>query len=69
MGMFLILIIIVAAGVILYSFYRRRGGDALFGRREDDPVEIARRRYAEGEITREEFEQIKQDLERDREER
>jgi putative membrane protein len=63
MGMFLILIIIVAAGVLLYSFSRRRGGDAPFGRREDDPVEIARRRYAEGEITREEFGQIKQDLE------
>jgi putative membrane protein len=67
--MFLILIIIVAAGVLLYSFYRRRGGAPLFGRREDDPVEIARRRYAKGEISREEFEQIKRDLEENREER
>lgn len=67
MGMFVILVIIVAAGVLLYSFYRRQGGGAVFGRREDDPVEIARRRYAEGEISREEFEQIKQDLEVTRE--
>ena len=33
------------------------------GRRsEDDPVEIARRRYARGEITREQFEQLQHDL-------
>jgi putative membrane protein len=67
--MFLILVIIVAAGVLLYSFCRRRGGAPLLGRREDDPVEIARRRYAKGEISREEFEQIKRDLEENREER
>jgi uncharacterized membrane protein len=67
MGMLLILIILVGAGVLLYSFYRRRGGGAWFGRREDDPVEIARRRYAEGKISRQEFEQIKRDLEATRE--
>lgn len=63
MGMFLILIFVVAAGVLLYGFYRRRGGEAPFGPKEDDPVAIARRRYAAGEITREQFEQIKHDLE------
>ncbi len=31
-------------------------------RREDDPLEIARRRYAHGEITREQFEQLQRDL-------
>lgn len=31
-----------------------------------DPLEIARRRYARGEITREEFEQIRRDLEASR---
>ncbi len=31
-------------------------------RREDDPLEIARRRYAHGEITREQFEQLRHDL-------
>ena len=34
------------------------------GRREqaDTPLEIARRRYARGDITREEFDQLKRDL-------
>jgi len=31
-------------------------------RGEDDPVEIARRRYARGEITREQFELLRRDL-------
>ncbi len=31
-------------------------------RREDDPLEIARRRYAHGEITHEQFEQLQRDL-------
>jgi putative membrane protein len=33
------------------------------GRRsEDHPLEIAKRRYASGEITREQFEQLRRDL-------
>ncbi len=31
-------------------------------RGEDEPLEIAKRRYARGEITREEFEQLRQDV-------
>ena len=31
-------------------------------RSEDTPLEIARARYARGEITREQFEQLRQDL-------
>ncbi len=38
----------------------RLGGGG--GGKEDSPLEIARRRYARGEITREEFEQLRQDL-------
>jgi putative membrane protein len=31
-------------------------------RRDDDPIEIAKRRYARGEITREQFDQLQRDL-------
>ena len=50
-------------GAILWLFARllssRDGGQ----RHEDTPLEIARRRYARGEISREEFEQIRRDIE------
>jgi uncharacterized membrane protein len=38
----------------------RRGGGA--SGREPDALEIARRRYARGEISKEQFEQLKRDL-------
>lgn len=31
-------------------------------RRDEDPLEIVRRRYAKGEITRDEYEQMRKDL-------
>lgn len=39
---------------------RRESGPSATGRR--DPLEIAKERYAKGDISREEFEQIKKDL-------
>jgi uncharacterized membrane protein len=57
------LIIIVVAGGLAYSYYRSRGGKRLFSHEYDDAMDLAKRRYANGEISREEFEQIKEDLE------
>jgi uncharacterized membrane protein len=62
MGMFILFIIIVVAGGLAYSYYRSRGGKRLFSHEYDDAVDLAKQRYANGEISREEFEQIKQDL-------
>jgi putative membrane protein len=64
--MLIFLALIVAVGFLAYSHFRRReGGRSPFEpeRREEEPLEIARRRYARGEISREEFERIKRDLE------
>jgi putative membrane protein len=49
-------------GAIIWLFVRllSPGRDARGP--DDSPIEIARRRYARGEITREEFEQIRRDL-------
>lgn len=63
MGMFFLLIIIVAAGFLAYSYYRRRGGKRLFPQEDDEAMDLAKRRYANGEISRGEFEQIKRDIE------
>jgi putative membrane protein len=56
------LLFIAAVGLIVYLVVRgetkkkQGGGDA------ETPLEIAKKRYARGEISREEFEQLKKDL-------
>ena len=65
MGMIIVLLIAVAVGVSVYALYRNRSGKRLFPLSDDEALEIARRRYANGEISREEFEQLKRDLEDD----
>ncbi len=55
MGM--ILVIGIAAYLIYINMERKNG------RTEDSPLETLKKRYARGEITFEEFEQIKKDLE------
>jgi len=58
------LVLLAAIGYAIYWYFRRRGGGSFFeSERKEEPLEIARRRYASGEISRQEFEQIKQDLE------
>jgi len=66
MGMLVLLVIIVAAGALAYSYYRNRGGKGLFPQENDEAMDLAKRRYANGEVSREEFEQIKRDLEEER---
>jgi putative membrane protein len=63
MGMLFFLIVVVAGGFLAYGYYRRRGGKRLFPQEDDEAMDLARRRYANGEISREEFEQIKRDIE------
>lgn len=57
MGMFMILIIGVAAYLIYNNMEQKHGGT------EDSPLETLKKRYARGEITLEEFQQIKNDIE------
>ena len=56
-------IVMVAIMVVVLYLVFGRGGDAQHGRRDAEPaIEILRKRYAKGEINREEFEQMKRDL-------
>lgn len=61
--MWIILILIV---VILIAFISKRGSTSseknVFPR-EENPLDILKKRYAKGEIDREEFERIKKDIE------
>lgn len=57
------ILLLVAVGLIVYLVVRnetkKRDADT---RETDTPLEIAKRRYARGEITKKEFEQLKKDL-------
>jgi len=65
-GWWWMLLWIVAAGAIIWFIVwatasaGRRGSPG--GETPRTPLDIAKERYAKGEITREEFEQIKRDL-------
>lgn len=62
-GMWMLVFWAVVIGLIVWAVIRltRRNGDHS-GERKDTPLEIARQRYARGDISREEFEQIRKDL-------
>jgi len=63
--MFLVgFLLIVGLGVLFYYLSRGRHPEDMIRRspRDEDPLEIAKRRYARGDITKEEFEQLKTHL-------
>jgi len=52
------LLIVVAVVLLVANYLGSRGTD----RSPADPLEIAKRRYASGEITRTQYEQLRRDL-------
>lgn len=64
-GVFMWLIWIIIAGAVIYFVFersRRTGGSKESDR--ESPAEILKKRYAKGEITREEFDRMMKDIER-----
>lgn len=65
MGFGLIGIILVIALIALLIGWRPQGDQTMFrnpGTASDSPQEILEKRYARGEISKQEFDQIKEDL-------
>lgn len=54
--------LIIVGLVLLVRWFWEQGRSGAAGGAGDPPLEILRRRYARGEITREEFERMKEDL-------
>ena len=53
---------LILLGVIIYLLISLLAPSREHRHQEEDPLQIAKRRYAKGEIAREEFEQIRRDL-------
>jgi putative membrane protein len=63
-GMFMWLIWIVIAAVIIYFVFNlSKRNENSMDSVEESPTEILKRRYAKGEITKEEFDRIKREIE------
>lgn len=63
LGMLLWLVILAGAGLLLYAAVRSLGG-ASTKSADDDPLAIIRIRYARGELTRDQYEEMRRALER-----
>ncbi len=63
-GGWMILIGIVIIGLIIWGVVAltRRGSSRPNAGENQDPLDIAKKRFAKGEISKKEFEQIKKDL-------
>ncbi len=59
---FIFLIILIAIGLVIFFALRNRGTLPGSGSRET-PLEILKKRYAKGEISKEDFERMKKDME------
>ncbi|HEY5532884.1 MAG TPA: SHOCT domain-containing protein [Candidatus Anoxymicrobiaceae bacterium] len=59
MMIFAAVLIVIVVFLLVRPFYEKRTGP---GQSAESPLDIAKRRYAAGEITPEEFEKIKRDI-------
>lgn len=62
-GIFMWLIFLIVLGVAVYLIVQSTRGKGFYGSIRESPMDILKKRYAKGEITKEEFEKMKKDLE------
>jgi putative membrane protein len=61
-GVFMWLIFLIVLGVAIYFIVQALKGKNVIGGTQDTPLDILKRRYAKGEVTKEEFDRMKKDL-------
>jgi len=61
-GMFMWIIFLVLIGVVVYFILKSTGSKASQGTLKETPMDILKRRYANGEISRDKFEKMKSDI-------
>ena len=62
-GGIMCLLILILIGVMIYFVVQSSRSKGSGGSPPETPLDILKKRYAKGEITKEEFDKIKQDLE------
>ncbi len=61
-GMFIMFFMFLALALVLYLVFKKQGEPRYQDSFRETPIEILKRRYAKGEITREQFEEMKKDV-------
>lgn len=62
-GMFMWLIFLIVVGVAVYFIIQASKAKNVAGPAQETPLDILKKRYAKGEINKEEFDRMKKDLE------
>jgi putative membrane protein len=61
-GMFMWIIFLIIVGVAVYLIIQNAKAKGESGTSQETPLDILKRRYAKGEITKEEYDRLKRDL-------
>jgi putative membrane protein len=61
-GMFMMMVLFIAVAVLLYVAFRKQSESRPAEFSRETPMEILKRRFAKGEISKEQFEEMKKDL-------
>jgi putative membrane protein len=62
-GMFMWIIFLIVIGLLIYFIVQVRKTKGQMPTQHESPLDILKRRYAKGDITREDYERMKKDLE------
>ncbi len=62
-GMFMWIIFLIVIGLLIYFMVQAQKMKGQTPTQNESPLDILKRRYAKGDISREEYERMKQDLE------
>ncbi len=61
-GMFMWILLLIAVVLIVYSLMRASKGGGFGISPHETPLDVLKKRYAQGEITKERFDEMKKDL-------
>jgi putative membrane protein len=61
-GMFMWVLFLIALGIAIYFIVKNTRSKNMEGQSIETPIDILKKRYAKGEITKEEFDRMKNEL-------